>query len=126
LTPNALDPAVLNPGDVAGNMHSMAPGFLADQIDRSRRNLGLETIDVFYLHNPETQLHYVPRQEFEDRIARAFTALESQVAEGKILYYGAATWDGFRTKPAAANGLSLSRMLELARQAGGDGHHFRF
>jgi len=28
---------------------------LADQIDRSLRNLDLETIDVFYVHNPETQ-----------------------------------------------------------------------
>ena len=58
LTPGAV-PDFLTAADVAGGMHSMAPDFLADQIDRSRANLGLDTIDVFYLHNPETQLNYV-------------------------------------------------------------------
>ena len=44
---------ILCEGDVAGGCHSMAPNFLADQLERSRRNLGVETIDVYYLHNPE-------------------------------------------------------------------------
>ena len=56
----------------SGGMHSMQPDFLADQIDRSRANLGLETIDIFYLHNPETQLGFVNREEFERRIRLAF------------------------------------------------------
>ena len=29
----------------------MAPGYLENQIVCSRRNLGLEAIDVFYIHN---------------------------------------------------------------------------
>ena len=57
LTPGAV-PEFLKPEDVVGGMHSMAPDFLADQIDRSRANLGVDTIDVFYLHNPETQLGF--------------------------------------------------------------------
>ncbi len=52
-------PQSLRPEDVAGRMHSMAPDFLADQIERSLTNLNIETIDVFYLHNPETQLGFV-------------------------------------------------------------------
>ena len=100
----------------------MAPDFLADQIDRSRANLGLDTIDVFYLHNPETQLNYVPRQEFDKRLLAAFTRLEQLVAEGRIRYYGTATWDGYR-KPGQLN---LAAIAALARDAGGADHHFRF
>jgi len=64
LTPNAMPGVALRPEDLAGNMHSMAPAFLADQLGRSRKNLGLETIDVLYLHNPETQLSFVDAGEF--------------------------------------------------------------
>ena len=55
-------PETLRPEDVVGGMHSMAPQFLADQLERSRMNLGLETIDVFYLHNPETQFGFVDQE----------------------------------------------------------------
>ena len=71
LTPGAV-PQFLKPEDVVGGMHSMAPDFLADQVDRSRANLGVDTIDVYYLHNPETQLGFVSRDEFDRRIGRAF------------------------------------------------------
>ena len=121
LTPGAV-PGFLKPGEVCGGMHSMDPAFLADQIDRSRANLGVDTIDVFYLHNPETQLSFLTREEFEERIRRAFEGLEQQVADRKIRWYGAATWDGFRTRGA----LCLPRLAELAREAGGPEHHFRF
>src|SRR5262245_15510428 len=84
LTPGAVDPATLRDGDLIGGMHSMAPDFLADQIDRSRANLGLDTLDVFYLHNPETQLGHGSRGEFENRVRAAFGRLEKIAGEGKI------------------------------------------
>ena len=125
LTPGAV-PSFLNPGDVAGNMHSMQPDFLADQIDRSRANLGLDTIDIFYLHNPETQLGFVSREQFERRIRLAFGKLEQLVADGKIRCYGTATWDGYRRPAGARDSLDLARLIELAREEGGAQHHFRF
>lgn len=121
LTPGAV-PDFLKSEDVVGRMHSMAPDFLADQIDRSRKNLDIETIDVFYLHNPETQLGFVALEEFEARLRRAFARLEELAAQEKIRWYGAATWEGFRKKGA----LSLPRMAEIAGQVGGPQHHFRF
>ncbi len=126
LTPGATDAAILAQAEVVGGMHSMAPDFLADQIDRSRENLGLETIDVFYLHNPETQLGAVPRAEFEGRIQRAFARLERLVTEHKIGFYGAATWNGFRLKETDREALGLTRLVRLAEQEGGKEHHFRF
>jgi aryl-alcohol dehydrogenase-like predicted oxidoreductase len=121
LTPGAI-PDFLTKDDVAGGMHSMAPDFLADQIDRSRGNLDLDTLDVFYLHNPETQLGFVSRDIFEDRLRRAFGRLERLAGEGRIRWYGAATWDGFR-KPGS---LDLDRMVEFAAAEGGREHRFRF
>ncbi len=125
LVPNAM-PQSLRPEDVVENMHSMAPDFLADQLERSRQNLGLETIDVFYLHNPETQLNRVTPEEFDARIQRAFEFLEGAVSEGKIRFYGTATWDGFRRRPGAPAGLSLPALHGIAEKTGGSGHHFRF
>jgi aryl-alcohol dehydrogenase-like predicted oxidoreductase len=122
LTPGAV-PTTLREEDIVRGMHSMAPDFLADQIDRSCANLGLETLDVFYLHNPETQLAYITRDEFDTRIRAAFARLEKIVAEGKIGFYGAATWEGFRQ---ATGGLGLLRLVQIACEAGGPEHHFRF
>lgn len=121
LTPGAV-PKSLRPQDVVGRMHSMAPDFLAAQIDCSLANLDIETIDVFYLHNPETQLGFVAREEFDERIRWAFARLEELVTRQKIRWYGAATWEGFRKKDA----LRLPRMVEIATEVGGPEHHFRF
>ena len=121
-----VDKGILNPADLAGGMHCMSPSYLADQLERSRRNLGLETIDVFYVHNPETQLGEVPRERFHQRLREAFALLEDAVKAGKIRYYGVATWNGFRVAPAARDAMSLAETVEMARQAGGEQHHFRF
>ena len=121
LTPGAV-PDFLREEDVAGGVHSMHPDFIEDQVARSRANLGLETIDVLYLHNPETQLRFVSREVFDQRLRAAFERLEELAALGWIRWYGAATWDGFR-QPGE---LSLERVLEIAVAAGGPGHRFRF
>jgi aryl-alcohol dehydrogenase-like predicted oxidoreductase len=121
LTPGAV-PQSLKPENVVGAIHSMAPEFLADQVDRSRANLGVDTIDVYYVHNPETQLGFVARDEFDKRIGRAFEKMEELVDHKKIRWYGCATWEGLRQK----NAISLPRLVEIAEGAGGPEHHFRF
>jgi len=112
--------------DIAAGCHCMTPRYLEDQIERSRRNLGISCIDVFYLHNPETQLGEVPRDEFNRRIAAAFETLEREVAAGNVHAYGMATWNAFRNDPRAPDYLSLEQMVGLARQAAGSEHHFHF
>ncbi len=121
-----VDRGIFHPEDVAAGCHCLAPGYLADQLERSLANLGVESIDVFYLHNPETQLGEVSADEFRRRIARAFAFLESAAGEGKIGAYGLATWNGFREDPTAQGYLSLAAIEEIARQAGGPDHRFRF
>jgi aryl-alcohol dehydrogenase-like predicted oxidoreductase len=125
LVPGAV-PDVLREDEIAGGMHSVAPAFLADQLERSRANLGLETIDIFYLHNPETQLAYVDEETFYVRMQAAFEQLEHMAAQGRIAFYGTATWEGYRKRPQQKGVLSLARLAEAAAQIGGDDHHFRF
>jgi aryl-alcohol dehydrogenase-like predicted oxidoreductase len=117
---------ILEATDVAAGCHSMSPAFLADQLDRSLRNLAIDCVDVYYLHNPETQLDEVPRDEFSRRLRAAFQFLESACDAGKIRFYGAATWNGFRQPLGAKDLLSLAELAELAREVAGSAHHFRF
>jgi aryl-alcohol dehydrogenase-like predicted oxidoreductase len=121
-----VNKGVLRPEDVAQGCHSMAPAFLADQMERSRRNMGVDCIDVFYLHNPETQLAEVSQQEFSERVRKAFTFLESAVGEHKIGAYGMATWNAFREDVRSPGYLSLEEMVSVAREVAGESHHFRF
>jgi aryl-alcohol dehydrogenase-like predicted oxidoreductase len=121
-----LEKGIFAPEDIAAGCHCMTPRYLADQLDRSRRNLGVACIDVFYLHNPETQLGEVSQEEFERRIRDAFVFLELAVADHKIGAYGLATWNAFRENPTAQGYLSLEAMERLAVEAGGKDHHFRF
>jgi aryl-alcohol dehydrogenase-like predicted oxidoreductase len=112
--------------DIAAGSHCMTPRYLQSQIEQSLKNLRLDAIDVYYIHNPESQLGVVSRAEFETRLRAAFVQLEQSVAEGRIKNYGVATWNGFRVEPSARDYHSLERMVELARAVGGEGHGFRF
>lgn len=116
---------VMGQEDVVGGMHCVAPAFIENQLARSLANLGVETIDVFYLHNPETQLQSVSQQDFSTRMRAVFEVLEKAVAAGRIRIYGAATWDGYRKPKQSPDHLSLEELIRLAQEAGGQDHHFR-
>ena len=115
---------VLKVADMVGGCHCMTPRYLADQLDRSRANLGVETIDLYYVHNPEMQLGAVDRPTFMARMRAAFEFLESAVDDGRIRWYGTATWDGYRRPATAPDYLSLPDLVGLAREVAGAGHHF--
>lgn len=118
-------PGVMQPADVVSGGHCLAPGYLEDQIERSRKNLGLAVIDIYYLHNPEQQLDALPRPKFLTVMRDAFIALENEVSRGVIGSYGCATWNGFRVPPEARNHLSLEALVMMAREVAGADHHFK-
>jgi aryl-alcohol dehydrogenase-like predicted oxidoreductase len=37
--------------DIVGNSHCMHPAYLDNQLKTSLKNLGVESVDLFYLHN---------------------------------------------------------------------------
>jgi len=111
--------------DIVSGCHCMTPRYLMHQLDCSLRNLEIECVDIYYVHNPETQLGKLAREEFDQRLLRAFEALEQAVAVGKIRLYGTATWNGYRNESNARDYLSLSHVVGLAEKIGGKQHHFK-
>ncbi|MDH3492357.1 MAG: aldo/keto reductase [Acidobacteriota bacterium] len=112
--------------DLVGGSHCMTPGYLTSQIEQSLRNMKIDGLDLFYIHNPESQLAEVDRYTFEARIAKAFEALETARSEAKINFYGVATWNGFRIAPDESVYHSLERFANIARQVGGEANGFKF
>jgi aryl-alcohol dehydrogenase-like predicted oxidoreductase len=121
-----IQPGVFRPDDIVAGSHCITPRFLEDQLDRSLRNLGVDCVEVYYLHNPETQLGEISRPDFLERVRDAFAFLESAAVAGKIQYYGMATWNGFRQEAKARDAMQLAEITQLARDVAGDQHRFRF
>ena len=117
--------------------HCIHPEYLADQLTASLDRLGLATLDICLLHNPEYFLseaaHHdggdltAARDAFYRRIEQAFTFFESQVAAGRIQYYGLSS-NTVTADPSDSEASSLSRMCDTARAAaaaqGMGRHHF--
>jgi uncharacterized protein len=116
-----------------GCWHCIHPQFLADQLERSLRRLQLEKVDVYLLHNPEyffteaAKRHKsgsleALRDEFYDRIRRAFSYLEGEVQRGRIGFYGVSS-NTFVVPGRHPEATSLERMWMIAREVALD-HHF--
>ena len=121
-----VKPGIASFEDIVGGSHCMTPAYLQNQLDQSLRNMDLECVDVYYIHNPESQLGHVSEPEFYERLRLAFERLEENRKQGKLAYYGVATWNGFRVAPDSDGHHSLVRMVEIATELAGDEHGFRF
>lgn len=120
-----IRPGLLREEEIVGGNHAIAPRFLESQIARSLDATGLDSIDVYFIHNPEAQLAEVGRDEFVRRMRAAFALLEAQVAEGRIQRYGVSTWHGLRASPEDRGYVSLAELAAIAIEAGGANHRFR-
>ncbi|MFN3680451.1 MAG: aldo/keto reductase [Nitrospira sp.] len=121
-----------------GVWHTIHPDFLADQLTQSLDRLGLSTLDVCLLHNPEYFLLDAVRrgehdlaalhQVFYGRITQAFAYFESQVAAGRLQWYGVSS-NTLASPPEMREAVSLAALLEAAQtaasMAGSSTHHFR-
>lgn len=124
-----IDPGIIEPDDLARGIHSIGPGFIDDQLDRSLANLAFDVIDLYYVHNPETQLQTTARADVYDQLEATFTRLEERARAGDIRHYGIATWECFRVPPDHDSYLSLPEIVDRARsasdRAGTNATHFR-
>jgi aryl-alcohol dehydrogenase-like predicted oxidoreductase len=120
-----VDSGLIDPELVVNGNHSIEPRFLRDQIERSRRNLGLETIDVYCIQDPELHMPGKGPTEFWRELREAFAALEAAVADGAIASYGLSTWSGLLVPYTEKGHLSIAELLETALEVGGADHHLR-
>lgn len=122
-----IRPGILRPKDVVDDCHAMSRSYLSDQFERSRRNLGLATVDLVYLHNAaDAQIPFVGPAEFASRLEEAFRLYERFRGEGRLRFYGLATWDCLRARPTDPGFFPLETAVRLARKVGGESHGFRF
>ena len=128
LIDDLIEKKFITEDDIAGGIHCMHPKYLEHQLEQSRNNLGLETIDLMYLHNSfESQAHYVSGEVYFDRLAKAFEFYEQRRQAGDIKFYGMATWLCFRAKPDEENiYLNFQKCVDLAKSVGGEDNGFRF
>jgi aryl-alcohol dehydrogenase-like predicted oxidoreductase len=110
------------PDDIVGDGHCLAPAFLWNQLRRSRENLGLDTVDVYLLHNVEEQLVARGKTEGRRRICEALAVLHEAVERGWIGRYGVASAEGFRRPGPEFH--PLDDLLGLARTVAGHDHCF--
>jgi aryl-alcohol dehydrogenase-like predicted oxidoreductase len=121
-----VKPGIAGFEDFAGGSHCMTPAYLQNQLEQSLRNMNLACVDVYYIHNPESQLAEVSEAGFYLRLRAAFATLEKARAAGQMKFYGVATWNGFRVPLGTTGYHSLERMVATAREVGGESHGFRF
>ena len=118
---------IVKEGDITSGYHCMTTAYLSDQLDRSLKNLDLECIDLMYLHNGiEGQIKDISKDEFLEKLKSVFELYEQKRDEGKIKFYGMATWECFRVKDNDPQHLSLEDIVEMAKKIGGDNHGFKF
>ena len=114
-----------------GLEHCIHPEFLADQLSRSLERLGVVTLDIYLLHNPEYYLSWAvkaglplpeARAEYYRRLGLAFTHLESEVAAGRIRGYGLSS-NSLPHPADAADFTSLQEILDLVQSRGLENFH---
>ncbi|MEC7711453.1 MAG: aldo/keto reductase [Thermoproteota archaeon] len=119
-------PGIVKEGDISSGYHCMTIPYLEDQLERSLKNLNLECIDLMYLHNAVEGHPEMSKLQFLDHLKKVFEFYESKRKEGKIRFYGMATWECFRVTSDNAMFLSLEDVVKIAKDVGGDEHGFRF
>lgn len=113
-----------------GLEHCIHPEFLEDQIQRSLKRLGVETIDIYLLHNPEYYLKWaknnnidieIARKEYYSRIKKSFEHLEKEVQKGRIKHYGISS----NTFPSSMDDFdftSLEAVIKIAKEISANNH----
>ena len=120
-------PGIVKEGDITSGYHCMTTPYLSDQLDRSLKNLDLECIDLMYLHNAiEGQIKDVSKEQFLENLKSVFELYEQKRDEGKIKFYGMATWECFRVMDDDPQFLLLEDIVNMAKKIGGDDHGFKF
>jgi len=121
------DEGIVKEGDITSGYHCMTVPYLSDQLERSLKNLNVECIDLMYIHNAvEGQIKDVSKEKFLENLKSVFELYEQKRKEGKIKFYGMATWECFRVTPDNPQYLSLEATVNMAKEAGGENHGFRF
>jgi aryl-alcohol dehydrogenase-like predicted oxidoreductase len=111
---------------VDNHRHTLVPSFYKTAIGLSKENLGIETIDIHYIHNPEISMYVLGSELFYKQLEKLIGFYEEQVELGNIRFYGMATWDAFISDPGSRWYISLEKVMDIVKGVVGEKHHFKF
>lgn len=110
--------------DIELDQHCMTPDFLEYSCRKSISNLGVDALDIYYLHNPEMQLLKLGDKEFYKMIEKVFTRFEKLADEGLFKSYGVCVWNGFTAENKEL--ISLEKLVEIAQKVAGEKNRFKY
>ncbi|HFU75592.1 MAG TPA: aldo/keto reductase [Arcobacter sp.] len=122
---NIIKTGLATKEDIELDQHCMTPDFLEWSCKKSLENLELDSLDIYYLHNPEMQLLRLGEKEFYKQIEKVFKRFEVLAEKGLFKSYGVAVWNGF-TSENKDELLSLEKLVECAKKVGGENHRFKY
>jgi len=118
--------------DLYENCHLLTAEYLLYQLNESRAQLGVDTLDGFLIDQPEVHIKKRGKEFVNQKLLEIFIGLENAVKHNWVRYYGISAFDGFRVATDDPRFQSLTSLLALAEKAAKkvqgtnyQGHHFR-
>lgn len=109
-----------------GLLQTLNPGFFEIALNKSLQNLGIETLDLHYIHIPEISRLGLSEKEFYTQIEALFSWYESKVIEGKIRFYGIA-FEFMTEEPQEAKWhIELEKLKQLAEKVSLGENHLKY
>ena len=75
---------IVKEGDISPGYHCMTLPYLNDQLERSLKNLGMNCIDLMYLHNSVEGQTHLPREQFLKNLKDVFEFYEKKRKKEKL------------------------------------------
>jgi len=122
---NIINSSLAKLEDIELDQHCMTPDYLEWSCQKSLENLGVKTLDIYFLHNPEIQISKLGYKIWLKKVESAFKRFEKMVTKGMIKSYGVAVWNGFIDKSTNEH-INLEDLLEIAIKVGGENHNFKY
>jgi len=112
---NFVDTGIIDLNEMTPQGHYLSAKFIEWCLSKSLENMQTSYVDIYFLHNPEEQLNFFDRESFKRKIRECFEYLEGQAKEGRIRYYGIATWSGLRVSPSSRQYINLAELTQIAK-----------
>lgn len=112
--------------DIELDQHCLSADFIEWSCKKSLENIGIDSFDIYYLHNPEIQIMKLGYKKFLKKVETIFKRFEKMVENGIIKYYGVAVWNAFINKESENEHINLEDLVNIAIKVGGENHHFKY
>lgn len=113
-------------GVYEGLYQTINPDFYEIALQISLQNLGVDTVDVHYIHIPEITRAQLTEDTFYKKLARLMVWYEEKVKEGKIRFYGMA-FEMLAMEPEEEKWyINIEKVVQIARETGGGDCHLKY